>query len=153
MPYCSSCGKVVHDRDVFCGSCGTRQPLQTASQFPPPVDALQGISPRAASILCYVPVIGWIAAVVVLASRRFRTHATVRFHAFQGLYLFAAWLFVDWTVRPVFRSFAEPVFRLDRVLEGLIFAASIFMIVKASHQETYSLPIIGELAHRSATEN
>jgi uncharacterized membrane protein len=153
MPFCSSCGKVVHDRDVFCANCGTQQPVHRAAPLPPQADPLQGISPRTASILCYVPVIGWIAAVVVLASRRFRGNPAVRFHAFQGLYLFAAWLFVDWTVRPVFRSFAEPVFRLDRVLEGLIFAASIFMIVKASHEEVYSLPIIGELAHRSATES
>ena len=152
MPFCSNCGKVVGDSDVFCANCGTRQPIH-AVPLPPPPDPLQGISPRTASILCYVPVIGWIAAVVVLASRRFRHNPAVRFHAFQGLYLFAAWLFVDWTVRPIFRSFAEPVFRLDRVLEGLIFAASIFMIVKASHEEVYSLPIIGELAHRSATES
>jgi uncharacterized membrane protein len=42
--------------------------------------------------------------------------------------------------------------RFDHLLEGILLAVSIFMIVKASHQETYVLPIIGELAKRSATE-
>lgn len=118
----------------------------------PTRDALDGIPPRTASILCYIPVIGWIAAVVVLAARKFRHNPTVRFHAFQGLYLFAAWLFIDWAVSPVFRNLAEPMYRIDKALQVLIVAASIFMIVKCAHEETYSLPIIGDLAHRSANE-
>ena len=38
---------------------------------------------------------GWIAAIIVLASQRFKAMPTVRFHAFQGLYLFVAWLMND----------------------------------------------------------
>jgi uncharacterized membrane protein len=152
MPYCPNCGSLVHDRDIFCGKCGTRQPTQAAPP-PPPIDPLAGMNPRTASILCYIPVVGWIAAVVVLASKRFRTDQTVRFHAFQGLYLFAAWLVVDWAIRPIFQAIGEPVFRFDRVLEALLFGAAIFMIVKTNHGETYSLPVLGELAHRSATES
>src|SRR5450432_3766169 len=107
MPYCSNCGTLGHDRDLFCGKCGARQPT------PPPraqasSDPLEGLTPRTASILCYIPVVGWIAAVIVLAARKFRTNHTVRFNAFQGLYLFAVWLFIDWGVRPMFREYAEP---------------------------------------------
>jgi uncharacterized membrane protein len=97
--------------------------------------------------------VGWVVAVVVLASRRFRLDGTVRFHAFQGLYLFAAWLVVNWAIRPIFQAMGDPMYRLDRVLELLLLAASIFMMVKTSHEQVYSLPIVGELAHRSATEN
>jgi uncharacterized membrane protein len=116
------------------------------------VDPLARIPPRTLAILCYIPVIGWIAAVVVLASRRFRGNIAMRFHAFQALYLFATWLFIDWAVSPVFRNMSEPFYRVDKVLQVIIFAASIFMIIKCAHEETYSLPIIGDLAHRSATE-
>ncbi len=153
MPFCSSCGTSVHDRDVFCASCGSRQP-QPTSALPPPrmVDPLESLTPRTASILCYIPVVGWVAAVIVLAAQRFRQDAVVRFHAFQGLYLFAAWLVVQWAVRPIFRTFAEP-YRVDQLLEAVILGASIFMIIKASHRELYSLPVIGDLAHRSATES
>src|ERR1700761_913871 len=104
MPFCSSCGKVVHDRDLFCGSCGPRQQTpgspfgQSAPPPPPnqPLDALDKIPARTVAIFCYIPVVGWLAAVVVLASQRFRTNIGMRFHAFQGLYLFAAWLVIDW---------------------------------------------------------
>ncbi len=154
MPFCHSCGNQVHDRDLYCAKCGTRQAAGAAPPPPPPgVDALQGVSPRTASILCYVPVMGWIAAVVVLASNRFRTNSTVRFHAFQGLYLFAAWLVVNWAVRPIFQAMGDPVYRIDRVLEAVLLGASIFMMVKTSHDQVYSLPILGDLAHRSSMES
>jgi uncharacterized membrane protein len=156
MPYCSSCGNLVDERDLFCAKCGKEQPMRAAPPPSPPpyaADPLHGVSARTASILCYVPVVGWVVAVVVLASRRFRLDGTVRFHAFQGLYLFAAWLVVNWAIRPIFQSIGDPMYRLDRVLELVLLGASIFMMVKTSHEQVYSLPIVGDLAHRSATEN
>jgi uncharacterized membrane protein len=115
-------------------------------------DPLAGLSPRTAAILCYVPAIGWIAAIIVLAARKFKDNHMIRFHAFQGLYLFAAWLVVDWVVAPIVRLNPGPHFPLDTILHGAILAVSIFMMIKASHDEAYVLPIIGELAQRSATE-
>jgi uncharacterized membrane protein len=147
MPFCSHCGNEVHARDAFCAKCGSRQPVPV-NQTP---DILAGISPRMASILCYLPTLGWIAAVIVLATQRFRSDRTVRFHAFQGLYLFAAWLFVQWALKPVFSN-ADGVIRLDRILEGLILGLWIFMMIKAAHEEAYALPLIGELAQKSAAE-
>ncbi len=88
---------------------------------------------------------------IVLASRKFKNDHNVRFHAFQGLYLFAAWLLLKW-VGPVIDVGPDRFVRFDHLLEGILLAVSIFMIIKASHEETYVLPIIGELAKRSATE-
>jgi len=118
----------------------------------PTQDPLAGLSPRTASILCYIPTVGWIAAVVVLAARKFRNDKIVRFHAFQGLYLFAAWLVVEWVVHPLMATMPDRVIRIDRILEGLLLAVSILMMVKAAHDEHYVLPIIGELAQKSAAE-
>jgi uncharacterized membrane protein len=109
------------------------------------------MSPRAAAILCYIPTVGWIAAVIVLASRKFKGDQTARFHAFQGLYLFATWLLLKW-IGPIMDAGSENFLRFDHVFEGILLFVSIFMIIKASHEETYVLPIIGELAKRSATE-
>jgi uncharacterized membrane protein len=136
----------VHPRDAFCAKCGSRQPVQTTGPARPN-DLLAGISPRTASILCYIPTLGWIAAVIVLATHRFRTDRTVRFHAFQSLYLFAAWLFVQWALKPMFHDT-----HINRILEGVIFGLWIFMMIKAAHEEAYSLPVIGELAQKSAAE-
>lgn len=110
------------------------------------------MNPRTVTMLCYIPVVGWIAAVVVLATQRFRKDINVRFHAFQGLYLFAAWLLVDWGIKPIFRELSDHVFRLDELLQVLLFAAAIFMIVKTKRGESYRLPFLGDLAYRSATE-
>jgi len=96
--------------------------------------------------------VGWIAAIIVLATRRFKSDKIVRFHAFQGLYLFAAWLMVQWVIRPAMIGMSAHFIRLDHVLEGILLAVSIFMIIKTSHDEPYVLPIIGELAQRSAAE-
>jgi uncharacterized membrane protein len=119
---------------------------------PPLHDPLAGLSPRTASILCYVPAIGWIAAIIVLAARKFKDNHLIRFHAFQGLYLFAAWLVVDWVIGPILHFTPGPFRPVELLLHALILAVSIFMMVKASHDEAYVLPIIGELAQRSATE-
>lgn len=152
MPYCSSCGNGVNQTDQYCAKCGSRQPgaAPTPSQ---PIDPLAGITPRTASILCYIPGVGWIASVIVLAAEKFRHDKTVRFHAFQGLYLFVCWLIVEWVFSPIFREIHEPFFRIDKALHLLILFVWVFMIIKTSHEERYSLPIIGELAERSAAEH
>jgi uncharacterized membrane protein len=147
MPYCSQCGNQVGDRDVFCAKCGARQPVGPA----PARDHFAGVTPRTASILCYIPLIGWIAAIVVLAADRFRNDRIVRFHAFQGLYLFVAWLIVDRVLSPVLAW--VPHMHLGGLFRVVVIATWVFMLVKASHEEAYSLPVIGELAERSVAEH
>jgi uncharacterized membrane protein len=148
MPFCSQCGNQVGAADVFCAKCGARQPVGARTGG----DPLASLSPKTASMLCYIPVVGWIGAIIVLASDRFRQDQRVRFHAFQGLYLFVAWLVVNQVLRPVWQSLSYPVIPLDKILEGAIMVAWIVMLVKTSHDEAYALPVIGELAHKSATE-
>ena len=41
---------------------------------------------------------------------------------------------------------------IDQILEGVIIGLWIFMMVKAAHEEAYALPVIGELAQKSAAE-
>lgn len=148
MPFCSQCGGAVTNRDFYCGKCGTRQPIPGS----PGVYGAAGetISPRGISMLCYVPLVGWIAALFVLGSEKYRHLPDVRFHAFQGLYLFVAWLLVDWAVLPWFPSLpGHFFFPFRKILKLLVLGLSGFMILKASQQERYSLPLIGDLAERS----
>jgi uncharacterized membrane protein len=118
------------------------------------MDYMQGISPRTASLLCYIPILGWIVSIVVLASARFRADGRVRFHAFQGLYLFVTWLIVDWVLGPAFRFafWAPGHLAFSGLLKAVIFVAWIFMIIKTSHDEMYKLPILGDLAEKSVSE-
>ena len=158
MPFCTQCGQAARPEDAFCRNCGAAQPGHPAgSGFRPApapaiADPLAGVSPRTAAILCYIPTIGWIPAVIVLAAKKFKSDHIVRFHAFQGLYLFACWLAVNWIIRPLASTLSDHFIRIDHILEGLILGVSIFMMVKAAHDQPYVLPIIGELAQRSAAE-
>jgi uncharacterized membrane protein len=136
----------VDAADAFCGRCGARQPTTTAAS-----DPLSGISQRKATIVCYIPLVGWIAAIIFLASDRFRTNRNVRFHAFQALYLFVAWLIVIQVVKPMFAPLPGPNV-VGSFLSLAVLAVSIFMMVKASNDETYSLPVLGELAEKSINE-
>jgi len=151
MPFCSQCGKQVGPADAFCAICGAAQPV-SAPNPPTAADPLGSVNPRTAAILCYVPALGWIAAIIVLASQRFRHDRPMRFHAFQGLYLFVAWLMADWVFRPM-ASFMIPQLHMHGILQAILLLMSIFMMVKAAHNEAYSLPLFGELAQRSIVED
>jgi uncharacterized membrane protein len=146
MPFCSQCGNAVAEHDIFCARCGFRQPVAAPA---PRSDWLSGITPRTAAILCYIPVIGWIAAVIVLAADQFRGNRTLRFHAFQGLYLFVAWLIVSEVIGPMMHSH---FFHMDKLLNAALIFMWIFMMIKTSHDEVYSLPLFGELAEKSVAE-
>lgn len=150
MPFCSQCGNQVGPADQFCGRCGAPQPV-TAGR-PRPADPLAGLSPRTAAILCYIPGVGWIASIIVLASDRFRQDRGVRFHAFQGLYMFVAWLMNSWVVRWLSATMAHDL-HLYSVVELALIGMSVFMMIKASHGEPFALPLFGELAARSVAED
>jgi uncharacterized membrane protein len=132
--------------DRFCATCGGEQ-----ASVRPTTDLAAGVSPRTAAVLCYVPWLGWIVAIVVLASNTFRNVRTVRFHAFQGLYLFVAWLIVQWVFKP-WEFFMTPHLPVVEVMKLALLVLSIFMMVKAGEGRPFALPILGDLAERSLAE-
>jgi uncharacterized membrane protein len=152
MSFCSQCGNQVGTA-FYCSRCGAKQPV--AGTAPPHAavvrDILTAVNPRTASILCYIPGIGWIASIIVLASDRFRHNRLVRFHGFQGLYLFVAWLLDDMVLRHLLER--TPGFQLHYLIQLVLVGMSIFMMVKASHDEAYPLPLFGELAQKSVAED
>jgi uncharacterized membrane protein len=152
MPFCSQCGDQVGSA-FYCSQCGAKQPVDDTA--PPRAavvrDILTAVNPRTATILCYIPGIGWIASIIVLASGRFRQNRIVRFHGFQGLYLFVAWLLDDQVLRPILQRI--PGFHLHGLIQLVLVGMSIFMMVKAAHDEAYPLPLFGELAQKSVAED
>jgi uncharacterized membrane protein len=142
MPFCTNCGNRVGPSAAFCANCGTAQPRTGP---PPAQDFLHGISDRTASILCYIPVFGIIPSIVFLASQKFRHNQRVRFDGFQSVYLFVAWLIVSSAGMPFHHS-------LGSLLESALTLVWIFLLIKASQSEQVHLPILGDLAARSASE-
>jgi uncharacterized membrane protein len=145
MPFCTQCGNRVDDTASYCAQCGNAQPRAGATAgapVSPGSDFLDGISERNASILCYIPVFGIIPSIIFLASRKFRHNQRVRFDGFQSIYLFVAHLIFSSVGH---RGPAE-------IFELLVFICWIFLLVKAAQNEQVHLPILGDLAARSASE-
>ena len=149
MPYCTQCGTQVRQSDSYCGSCGEGQQNVGTGGGP-----FANISPRNAAMACYIPIVGWIPAIAVLASQRFRDDRKTRFHAFQGLYLFVAYLVIQWSFIP-FLGFSAHQWAgatIGKILKLALFVLGVFMIVKTSQKEDPHLPIVGDLAERSLSE-
>ncbi len=173
MPYCTSCGTQIDAKWTFCHICGKRQlpDPPSGAQYPPPrppeappppqagpqapptdTDFLRGMSDRNASTLCYVPIFGIIPAIIFLAASRFRSHATVRFDAFQSLYLFVAWLIISSAMPaliPGFGFFRHGMAELAKL--GMIILY-IRLLIRANRGVPTRIPVIGDLAARSAAE-
>ena len=105
-------------------------------------------------MLCYVPVFGVIPAIVFLASHRFRTNARVRFDAFQSLYLFLTWLILHTAVPALL--FPHHGWGIEDAFLGLskiaVFICWIYLLIKAAQEQQVRLPVLGDLAARSTTE-
>jgi uncharacterized membrane protein len=148
MPFCTNCGTAVGDQAAFCQNCGKAQPVAAGGTA---ADLMSGVSAETASTLCYLPWVGWIVSLVVLATNRFRGDGLVRFHAFQGMYLAVVWMVVDIAL--------EPAMRISGISRGIVpllklgvLGTWVFMLIKTNARQLVRLPVIGEMAERSVNE-
>jgi uncharacterized membrane protein len=115
--------------------------------------ASSGIGNNVAGLLCYL--FGWLGGLIFLLIEPYKNEKTVRFHAFQSIFFSVALIGV-WIVL-VILGIVLSVIHLSILLVPLwlvlglaIFAAWIFLMFKAYSNETFKLPIIGELAAKQA---
>jgi uncharacterized membrane protein len=174
MAFCTQCGNAVGDHDLFCAECGSAQAGRTAgarpagppppfgSSFAPPPprsrpaphptpEFMAGWEDNKVAGLCYIPFVGWIFAIVVLAAERFRNAAEVRFHAFQGLYLFVVFLILKWVFDPL-ASHNRALEQISDLIQLVVIGGGIFMLVKTNQGSLIRLPFLGELADKSVSE-
>lgn len=155
MPFCSKCGFEVQSGDQFCGRCGSPQAVGAA---PPGAkksnagDPFASVNDSTSSVLCYIPFLGWIACIYVLSVDRFRRNNAVRFHAFQGLYLFVAWLIYDWVLEGLLYEFVGRAWVITRAVRLGLTATWIYLMYKTSQREVVRIPVIGDLADQSVAE-
>jgi uncharacterized membrane protein len=161
MPFCTQCGTQVGAGDAFCAGCGFKQggadgkgnaapggaSTSGTAWKAGPKDFAGGVPPRTVAALCYVPGLGWLSSLYVLAGERFRQDQTVRFHAFQGLYLFVGWLLVG-ALGPMFNG----GWRLNGIMRTVLSVLGVIMMVKTLRNQDERLPFVGELADRSIRE-
>lgn len=152
MPFCSKCGFEVQSNDAFCGRCGSPQSGQSPKAKVKDNDPFQGIDNNTAAVLCYIPFLGWVASIYILTADRFRSDNTVRFHAFQGLYLFVAYLIYDWVIEGILWDVMNRAYLVTRMVKLSLTVGWLFMLFKTSQRELVRIPFISELADKSVAE-
>ena len=112
-----------------------------ATPLPPPAAA--GLTDNVAAALCYLGLV--ITGILFLVLEPYNRNRTVRFHAFQAIFLNVAWIVLSAVVRILIRGLILPP------LVSLAFIALwIYMIVTAYQGKTVVLPVIGSLARQQA---
>jgi uncharacterized membrane protein len=99
-----------------------------------------------------LPIFGIIPAIIFLASARFRTHAGVRFDAFQSLYLFVTWLIVSSALPSLVPGFGAFEHDTRGLLKLAMIVLYVMLLIRANRGESTRIPVIGDLAARSAAE-
>ncbi len=157
MAFCNKCGNQVKPSDQFCGQCGASQ----SREEPPPAapkparslpDYFSTLDPHTATTLCYIPFLGGVFSIFVLAAERFRRDNLVRFHAFQGLYLFVVWLIHAWVIEDILFSAFPSAYLISRTIRLSLTAAWVYMLYKTSQREMVRIPFLAELADKSVAE-
>lgn len=159
MAFCPSCGSPVEGR--FCGKCGSVVEAVTPSGPAGPAPqapvgpAAGGMTENLASALCYV--LGLITGILFLVLAPYNQNKTVRFHAFQSIFLNVAWIAV-WIGLMIIGAVAGRIFWGLAMLVGLVHLVVglgflvlwVVMLVKAYSGQKMVLPIIGPMAEKQA---
>jgi uncharacterized membrane protein len=162
MAFCPNCGTQAEGK--FCPKCGSALPAGTTADAgatgfvpPPPAAPVQsaGMTENVAAALCYL--LGILTGILFLVLEPYNKNRTIRFHAFQAIFLWVA-MVVAWIVLGiVFAVFIRiPVLgplvglALYPICGLAMLGLWLFLMYKAYNNEKFVLPIIGPLAEKQA---
>jgi uncharacterized membrane protein len=124
-----------------------------ASAPTPTPAASSGMSNNVAGMLCYL--VGWITGLIFLLIEPYKNDKNVRFHAFQSIFFNVALIGVYIVL--IVLGIILSVIHLGLLMLPLylilwlgILATWIFLMVKAYNNQTFKLPLIGDLAAKQA---
>ncbi len=159
MPFCASCG--AQAEGAFCPKCGA--PVGGAAPppgagAPPPMAAAAPMADNVAGALCYV--LGLITGIIFLVLAPYNQNRTIKFHAFQSIFLNVG-LVALWILLVVVLGVLAHipvlgfVFVLLLTLLWVVFALGglglwLYLIIVTYQGKTVVLPIIGPLAQKQA---
>ena len=147
MAFCASCGAPVEGK--FCAKCGAPMGAAVPPPGAAPGPAAAGMTDNAASALCYV--LGLITGILFLVLAPYNQNKTIRFHAFQSIFLSIAWIVISMVVNIVFSALHMWSLMFLSTLVGLaFFILWIYMIIAAYQGKKVVLPVIGPIAQQQA---
>jgi uncharacterized membrane protein len=144
MAFCPGCGTPTEGR--FCPKCGAAIPGGVPAGGAP---AATGLASNVAATLCYIPVL--LPSILFLAVAPYNRDKSVRFHAWQSLFLQIAWIVVSLVLSMVLAMISWRLwYLLSRVLNLAVVLVALYMMWKTYQNEKVHLPVLGELAEKQA---
>ncbi len=150
MPFCPNCGAQVEGQ--FCGSCG--KPVAAPVAAPQPA-AGTGMADNVAGTLCYL--VGLITGILFLVLEPYNKNRSVRFHAFQSIFLncaIIALVVVLNILMSILSVISHALILLLAPIMMLIWLAFlclwIYLMVRTYQGTKVVLPVIGPLAEKQA---
>lgn len=153
MAFCANCGAQVSG--TFCQNCGTpvsggAAPAGAGAGYVPPATpvAAPGLTDNVASALCYL--FGLVTGIIFLLIAPYNQNKTVRFHAFQSIFLHVA-VIVLWILYSMIGFLTHGLgFLLAPLFGLLVIALWLYMMFSAYNNKKVKLPIIGDIAEKQA---
>jgi uncharacterized membrane protein len=143
MPFCPNCGTATDGQ--YCPKCGTTlDPSAPRAEPNQPVSAA-GLPENVAAALCYV--LGFITGIIFLVLAPYNRNKTIRFHAFQSIFLNVAAFLIVWALGFAFTGFA---WHLVPLVNLAFFVLWVYMIVQTYQGKKIVLPLIGDAAAKQA---
>jgi uncharacterized membrane protein len=161
MAFCPNCGTQANGG--FCPNCGAAVAGGAggagagagAASAAANAGAAQGLSTNAASALCYL--FGFITGIVFLVLSPYNQNKTVRFHAFQSIFLNVAVIVCSIALGIIFGILGLVTHGLSFLLLPLwplfwlaCLVLWLYMMFSAYNGKMVKLPIIGDLAQKQA---
>ena len=135
MAFCPTCGAQIAD-GATCSKCAGGA-VQTAS-----APAAAGLTDNMAGALAYVTI---IPAIVFLLLEPFNKKRFVRFHAFQSIFVYIAWIIIG-----IGLSFIGFIPMLWTFVRLALFVTLLILALKAYQGQMFKLPVIGDIAEQQA---
>ncbi|SRR5258706_2184106 len=162
MAFCPNCGSQVEGR--FCAKCGSPVAAAPTGQNggttpPPPAPtplAAPGLDHNVACALCYV--LGIVTGVLFLVLEPYKNDKTIRFHAYQSIFLWVAAVVASIAVSIIGGILGAISFigygSITRLLSNCVWIAFFIIWLRAMYQayknERWVIPVIGPLAEKQA---
>jgi len=148
--HCANCGAELGEGAGFCAKCGARAGQASAAVTAP--QASSSLPSNVAGGLCYLA--GFVTGIFFLVAEPYKRDHSVRFHAFQAIFLSAVWI-AFYFVLEIFLSILPGVlWRVSWMLNSVVgfgfFCLWLFLMFKAYNNEQFKLPVIGDLAAKQA---
>ena len=140
MGFCPDCGAKVDGR--FCANCGRSIGAGAQTRQGGPAS----LTDNQAAALTYL--LGPVTGALFLMWAPYNQSRNVRFHAFQSIFLTAAWLVVVFFIGLVFSFWVALGFAIGRLVQLAALVGWLFLMWQTYQGNRLAVPIIGPLAEK-----